>query len=278
MMYVFCFHQAFCSEHIQPDWKPTAGCRYTEDRSLYANVNSSSQIHNCRNSISGQSSTTLQSSSVWIMVTAAAHHSSPTASSCPTARAGNQNNSVSAPPGCSLLLEEQMNDGQEKMATYYSRCSVWQLACSHWYRVSVSYRTAQTLTHCRLSHGHMRVLRTTVETHTCLHDAHRHTGRAWSPAETNRTPRSEPPAPTRPLKALPFRACKNRAWWSETLRADVDPSSLSVFPSPAHSELFHTFRCRNLRLVQEMGASISASCNFSLFTFFPPKHFPQRNM
>lgn len=49
-------------------------CRYIKDHLQYANVNLSFQMHKCRNSITGQSSITLQSSSVWIMVTVTAHH------------------------------------------------------------------------------------------------------------------------------------------------------------------------------------------------------------
>lgn len=49
-------------------------CRYIKDHLQYANVNLSSQMHKCRNSITGHSSITLQSSSVWIMVTVTAHH------------------------------------------------------------------------------------------------------------------------------------------------------------------------------------------------------------
>lgn len=49
-------------------------CRYIKGHLQYANVNLSFQMHKCRNSITGQSSITLQSSSVWIMVTVTAHH------------------------------------------------------------------------------------------------------------------------------------------------------------------------------------------------------------
>ena len=49
-------------------------CRYIKDHLQYANVNLSFQMHKCRNSITGQGSITLQSSSVWIMVTVTAHH------------------------------------------------------------------------------------------------------------------------------------------------------------------------------------------------------------
>lgn len=47
-------------------------CRYISHLQ-YANANLSLQTHNCRNSITGHSSITLQSSSVWIMVTVTAH-------------------------------------------------------------------------------------------------------------------------------------------------------------------------------------------------------------
>lgn len=50
-------------------------CRYIKHHLQYANVNLSFCMHTCRNSITGQSSITLQSSSVWIMVTVTAHRS-----------------------------------------------------------------------------------------------------------------------------------------------------------------------------------------------------------
>lgn len=48
-------------------------CRYIKHHLQNANGNLSFQLHKCRNSITGQSSITLQSSSVWIMVTVTAH-------------------------------------------------------------------------------------------------------------------------------------------------------------------------------------------------------------
>lgn len=47
--------------------------RYIKHHLQYANVNLSFQMYKCRNSIIGHSSITLQSSSVWIMVTVTAH-------------------------------------------------------------------------------------------------------------------------------------------------------------------------------------------------------------
>lgn len=52
---------------------------YIEHHLQYANVNFSFQMRKCRNSITGQSSITLQSSSVWIMVTVTVRRCNPKA-------------------------------------------------------------------------------------------------------------------------------------------------------------------------------------------------------
>lgn len=52
---------------------------YIEHHLQYANANFSFQMRKCRNSITGQSSITLQSSSVWIMVTVTVRRCNPKA-------------------------------------------------------------------------------------------------------------------------------------------------------------------------------------------------------
>lgn len=53
--------------------------------------------------------------------------------------------SMLMPVGALCCCKVMMSDGQERMGTYYSQCSMWQLAFSHWYSMFVSYRQRRHL-------------------------------------------------------------------------------------------------------------------------------------
>lgn len=104
-----------------------ARCRCIKHHLRYANVNLSFQMHKCRNSISGQSSITLQSSSVWIMVTVAARCCNPKAQPSITGHCFATETTwiggLRADAGRSLYYceREGMSDRQERTVAHFFR-------------------------------------------------------------------------------------------------------------------------------------------------------------
>lgn len=110
----------------------TICCRCIEHLFQHANVNSSFRARKCRNSISGQSSRTLQSSSVWIMVTATAHSSNPKPwPSITGQRSPLKEHGQRGPPRHQLGRARMMRWwATDRRGTVAPRCGwcVWQLA------------------------------------------------------------------------------------------------------------------------------------------------------
>lgn len=165
-IYASCLYQirtwgdCTCTREIKHGWNADTHTFqiYIEHHLQYANANFSFQMRKCRNSITGQSSITLQSSSVWIMVTVTERRRNPKAQPsiighCLPLKQHGLVGSVGW--GCCVrrcrsaaaLLSGKMSERQEgERQNAFSRHRAWRLAFSHWYSLFVSSRQGVQLT------------------------------------------------------------------------------------------------------------------------------------
>lgn len=127
--------------------------RYIKHHLQNANGNLSFQTHKCRNSITGQSSITLQSSSVWIMVTGTAHccnskaQLSITGQCLPLKQHGSGECALILVGLCATVSDDEWWTGEDGCILFTSLHVAARIFTLLQYVCQL--QTTQTLTHCR---------------------------------------------------------------------------------------------------------------------------------